>query len=269
MISRITTAPSAVGLERMEVFFQGHAFTPHRHDTYTIGITTQGVQTFNYRGSVRHSWPSQIFVLHPDELHDGRAGDDGGFGYRVLYVDPAIIRDALGGCALPFIRDPVTDDRPLRAAVTSMLSDLDEPFEDLRITSGMSSLAQALLAASRRPRERRRIDDKAVQTVRDLLLAGIDSRVGSRDLEIATGLNRWTLARHFRAAYGVSPYHFLLLRRLDRARTLIRDGRPLADVALRLGFADQSHLTRHFRRAYGLPPGGWRDLVIGPAARPY
>lgn len=263
MISRIAIAPSAEGLERMEVFFHEHAFTPHRHDTYVIGFTTQGVQTFDYRGSVWRSLPRQIFVLHPDELHDGRAGDDGGFGYRVLYVDPAIIRDALGGRALPFIRNPVTDEWQLRAAVTSILSDLDKPFEDLRITSSVSSLAHALLVAEREPRELRRIDDKAVRTIRDLLLASTHSKVSSRDLEIATGLNRWTLSRHFRAAYGVSPYRFHLLRRLDRVRTLIREGRPLADVALRLGFADQSHLTRHFRGAYGLPPGGWRDLVMG------
>lgn len=265
MISRITTAPAAVGLERMAVFFQGHAFTPHRHDTYVIGHTTDGVQSFTYRGATRHSLPGQVFVLHPDEVHDGRAGDDAGFGYRALHIDPALIRAALGDRALPFLRNPVTDEPPLRAAVMSMLSDLDEPFEALRVTSAVSVLAQALAVAAGRGGERRRVDEKAVRTLHELLLASDGRKASLRDFEVATGLNRWTLARHFRAAYGVSPYRFLLLRRLDRARALIRAGQPLVEVALRLGFADQSHLTRHFRRAYGLAPGDWRELVAGVA----
>ena len=34
-------------------------------------------------------------MLHPDEMHDGRAPTEGGFGYRIVYVNPARIADAL------------------------------------------------------------------------------------------------------------------------------------------------------------------------------
>jgi AraC-like DNA-binding protein len=51
------------------------------------------------------------------------------------------------------------------------------------------------------------------------------------------------------------------MRRLDRARALIREGKPLADVALASGFSDQSHLTRHFKKAYGVSPGAWFRLA--------
>jgi AraC-like DNA-binding protein len=54
-----------------------------------------------------------------------------------------------------------------------------------------------------------------------------------------------------------------VLRRLDRARALIRAGVSLAEVAAASGFADQSHLTRQFRRAYGLSPGRW-SMLVGP-----
>jgi len=47
----IRFGPSAPGEERAEVYLSTCAFEPHRHDTYAIGVTTAGVQTFRYRGS--------------------------------------------------------------------------------------------------------------------------------------------------------------------------------------------------------------------------
>jgi AraC-like DNA-binding protein len=82
------------------------------------------------------------------------------------------------------------------------------------------------------------------------------------ELETASGLSRWELARQFRAAYGVGPHRFHLLRRLGIARSLLAEGEPLADIALRCGFADQAHLTRQFKSAFGLSPGRWRGLSI-------
>src|SRR2546423_1457942 len=96
----------ASGIERAEVFLSTRTFEPHRHDTYAIGITTAGVQTFRYRGSRRICLPGQLHILHPDETHDGAAGTAEGLGYRILYVAPALIRDALGGGSLPFVPAP-------------------------------------------------------------------------------------------------------------------------------------------------------------------
>ena len=49
-------------------------FAPHRHDSYAIGVTLRGVQSFGYRGTTEHSEAGCAFVIHPDEKHDGRAG---------------------------------------------------------------------------------------------------------------------------------------------------------------------------------------------------
>jgi len=51
------------------------------------------------------------------------------------------------------------------------------------------------------------------------------------------------------------------MRRLDRARSELRRGRALADVALATGFADQAHFTRVFRAGVGLSPGQYRLLA--------
>jgi hypothetical protein len=74
-------------VELLRAWFSGEAFARHRHDTYAIGVTEAGVQMFDYRGRAERSRPGQVVVLHPDEMHDGRPGDEGGFGYRIVYVE--------------------------------------------------------------------------------------------------------------------------------------------------------------------------------------
>src|SRR3979490_2778788 len=123
----IRFGPSAHGIERAEVYLSTWAFEPHRHDTYAIGITTGGGQTFHHRGSRRICLPGQLHVLHPDEAHDGAAGTDGGFGYRILYIPPELVRDALAGRALPFVADPFQHVVPEVRAIASLLFDIDRP----------------------------------------------------------------------------------------------------------------------------------------------
>src|SRR5438094_9133954 len=83
------------GIELLRAWFGGRAYAMHRHDTYAIGVTEVGVQTFDYRGRVETSRPGQVVVLYPDEAHDGRAGAAGAFGDRIVYVDPARIGAAV------------------------------------------------------------------------------------------------------------------------------------------------------------------------------
>jgi len=261
-------APTQPGLERVEACFADRAFSPHRHHTYAVGVTLQGVQAFRYRGAERRSGPGQVFVLHPDELHDGRAGTAAGFRYRILYVEPQLIGEALGGAALPFVGDVVSDSHRLRAAIGPAL-DLDLPLEDLQRDQIVADLARALAAAARSTVARAIPPDRpAVARARAYLDARLEQTVRSDALEAVSGLDRYTLARQFRRCLGTSPYRYLLMRRLDRARSLVATGTPLAEAAIAAGFADQSHLSRHFKRAYGLSPGRWaalrRRTVRGP-----
>jgi len=261
----IRHAPAAHGFERIEAFFSGHGFDPHRHDTYAIGYTLLGVQSFRYRGTAQHSIPGQVFVLHPDELHDGHAGSEAGFRYRIVYIEPALIQEALGPKrgTLPFVRAAVSNNARQRAAILPALEDLARPLEELQRDQLILDLAEALAAAdpSAGPRPSPARHWPAVTRARALMEDRLESGIASRELEAATGLSRYDLARQFRACLGTSPYRYLILRRLDRARALIRTGAPLAEAAAAAGFADQSHMTRQFKRAYGLSPGRWARML--------
>lgn len=264
---RLEFAPESDGLLRLEACLAAHAYRPHRHDTYAIGITLAGVQRYNYRKSRRESLPGEVVVLHPDELHDGEAGTEDGLLYRMLYIRPEAIRDALGARArsLPFIKDGHSKDRCLAKAVLGAVEDFSRPLAPLEADEAVLDVAEALLALDRNVASKRGTPGgvpTVVRRARELLdEVGAGSKT-SHDLEVATGLTRFDLARHFRRAFGTSPYRYLLMRRLDRAREMTCDPRtPLAEIAIATGFADQAHFTRQFRKAFGFTPGLWRTLA--------
>jgi AraC-like DNA-binding protein len=261
----IRLAPGWRGVERIEARFSGQGYAPHRHDRYAIGITLMGVQSFRYRGAAEASLAGEMFVLHPDEQHDGSAGTEAGFRYRGLYLEPRLVQEAASETLLPlpFVAAPVSRDRRLAAALAPALADLARVPEALERDAIVAALAAALQALDPASAQRRLAPPawRAVGAARDFLEAHLDRTVGSAELEQAAGLSRWELARQFRRCLGTSPYRYQLQRRLERARTLIRRGSGLAQAALAAGFADQAHLTRQFRSFYGMPPGRWAAIA--------
>ena len=235
----------------------------HRHDTYAIGITLSGVQSFRFRGAQWHCLPGQCHILHPDEPHDGGTATEASFRYRMVYLDPALIQAAQGGAPLPFVADPVVDGALLPQGCASEIWNLDEAVDDIGRTELVLAVVNLLAAvsssAARRPAV---LDLGRLLRVRDLLAASPAQGHSMDDLERAADLDRWTLARQFRLAFGTSPSRFRTLRRLDRTRQSIKGGSSLAEAAVEAGFADQSHMSRQFKRAYGLTPARWAAMLV-------
>ena len=271
VVGWLASARPAGGVELFSAWFAGAAYQKHRHDTYAIGVTDSGVQVFDYRGAVHASTPGQVVVLYPDEVHDGRAGNGAGFGYRIVYVEPALLADAVRTLRgrpspLPFVNEPVSTNARLSQAVEAAFR---APLESLAADSLIVDLAEGLMdaeAGGGRPTVSR-VDVPAIERARQFLDAERTRVVHSMELESITGLTRYDLARQFRIMFGTSPYRYLLMRRLDFARERIHRQRPLVEVACDAGFADQAHFTRAFKSAFGLTPARYRALRVRDAMR--
>jgi AraC-like DNA-binding protein len=262
----VNHAEALPGITRMRARFNRFAFSPHRHDSYAVGITTHGIQAFNYRGVARGSGRGLSFVLHPDERHDGRAGTDAGFGYCIAYVSPGLIQDALAGAPLPFVRDPVSSDPRLIGAIREllMMNSVDSEIASVSAISGLAHTMRDLSGDQGVPPPGP--DQAALRRAEAILRESSDRRVSMAELERHVGLSRWDLARQFRMHFGVSLARFNLLRRLEQAQRMLQGGSSIVESALACGFADQAHMTKAFKQAYGLTPGRWISLA-GMASR--
>jgi AraC family transcriptional regulator len=88
----------------------------------------------------------------------------------------------------------------------------------------------------------------------------LDSELALDDLAAVVHLSPYHFARLFKISTGLPPHQYVIARRVERAKQLLRGGDDLslAQIAARAGFWDQGHFTRHFKRLVGVTPKHFR-----------
>jgi AraC family transcriptional regulator len=108
----------------------------------------------------------------------------------------------------------------------------------------------------------RGLSPERLRRVRDYVEAHLDDDLSLTMLANIACLSPYHFSRSFKQATGVGPQRYVIQRRLECAKRLLRHThQPLALIAQEAGFADQSHLTQMFRREMGVTPGRFRAAL--------
>jgi AraC family transcriptional regulator len=119
------------------------------------------------------------------------------------------------------------------------------------------------LSAPSRPGSQRRRDGALprgrLRAVAEFVEGHLEAGLSLEQMAAVARLSPYHFARQFKAATGLPPHQYVILRRVERAKQLLQGGDlSLADVALRAGFSDQSQFGHHFKRIVGVTPGQFR-----------
>lgn len=253
-------APDRAGVELYRAHIVSHAFEPHTHDAFGLGAIECGVERFRYRGGEHLAPPGALVCMNPDEVHTGRAETEGGWRYRMVYVDRDVAEAVVGERDWWFA--DVVREKPEEAQRVTRLLDAmwraDEPL-------ACDEMLFALLDVFRR-HVRRRSNDEAhagrFPQVVDYLRAHLARRLTLDELAAVAGLSPFHFLRSFRRHYDVTPQQMLMALRLDTAKRRLAAGESPALAAAETGLADQAHLTRAFARRYGTTPARYQRQLL-------
>ena len=251
------------GFDILRATYTRHSFSPHFHGTYAIGVITRGACAMKCRGSTYLLQAGHVILLSPGEVHTGEQVGHEGWSYRMMFppasaviaaarVDPA----ALARGDLISFRSPVVNDRALARWLLGYydaLSGSTGPIQQEAMTVRVLATLVEMHAELRR--EPPRATRHAMQQVRDYMDVHCVEPLTLAEISRVAGLSCFYVVRQFHATFGLPPHAYLGMLRLERARTLLREGMPIAQAAVAAGFSDQSHLTRFFRRVFGMTPG--------------
>jgi AraC-like DNA-binding protein len=261
-------------VEAMHAHFDRHTYHRHAHETYSFGVTETGAQSFTCRGGAHTSAAGMVMAFNPDEPHDGWSATPGGFTYRMVHIGPSLVAAVLADAGgkpgdLPLFAEPVLADPVLARSVGRLHESLtDDP---LRHDEALTSTVMALVrrGSARPPKVARQpsaASSRAIASrVRVLLAERFAEPVTADDLAGAVDASRYAVYRAFQTTYGMSPSDYQRQLRLRAARDLLGAGRPAAEAAVEVGFADQPHLTRWFVRCFGLTPAAYVRSRRAPA----
>jgi AraC-like DNA-binding protein len=256
-------------LEWLHAKFVTHEFAPHTHEGFAIGVIERGVEAFKYRKALHYAVPGQVLAVNPDEIHTGFAAQIGGWQYRMFYPSADLLRgiaSEIGLRGTPFFKQAIWQN----SATAQLLNEAHRVFEtnasqlerDVALLEAFTALIEqhADTRATRTPTipgssvvalARAYLDEHAFENPSLEHLAGL------------SGISAFQLLRAFKRELGLPPHAYLVQRRLEKARGLLRSGVTPVRAASDSGFSDQAHLTRVFKRAYGITPGvfarGWTE----------
>jgi AraC family transcriptional regulator len=99
----------------------------------------------------------------------------------------------------------------------------------------------------------------SLNRVLEFIATNLSSQLRLEDMAAVAGLSIFHFSRAFRESMGVTPHQYVLQRRIDHAKTLLRaPGWNIEAIASATGFADASHLAKAFRRQIGTSPKTWQ-----------
>lgn len=254
------------GIESVHAHFHGHAYDPHDHDEMLVGVTQQGLQRFNCHRSLHTSRPGRAILIEPGAVHDGHAPQDEGFTYGMLYLPQGWVTETMRRRGLGDIstlegafRHTLTDDAGLNMAIRQAFCAVHHNEGRLARDQSLDRLID-LLARHIQLKPTSLSDESQVliNRLREYLHAHMADNIGLDELASQSGIDRFRLTRQFKKAFGLSPHAYLVRLRLRAARMRLAQGERPAQVAMQVGFADQSHLGRWFQRAYRLSPQAYQ-----------
>jgi len=265
-VARYWQHAAVEGVDLLRAQYVTHRYSRHAHETYTFGLIEAGIEEFDYGNDVFRAGAGAVALLNPDVVHTGQAATPWGWRYRVLYPQVSVVTQVAAelGWRAGTPRFPQTVVNDARSAALLRAAHQAAEFGDQLASSSLLATALAGLLrahavrgpANDAPRSTRA--PQAVGMIRDLLAERIADPPSLADLAALSGLSQFALLRAFRDATGLPPHAYLNQLRVRRARLLLDDGLPAADVAAQTGFADQAHLTRHFKRVVGVPPAAYQ-----------
>lgn len=250
---------SGVELYRAQIVH--HAFAPHAHDAFGIGAVEWGVERFRYQGSDHLAGPGSVVLMDEDELHTGRADSAQGWRYRMIYVQGAVLSEISGQALSRFVQ-PTVDDPAQGARVTALLDALWQAADTpLAFDSLLSELVEAVVARHARvptPETPPGLAAPVLARVRDYIEANLGQTLRLDDLAREAHLSPFHFLRRFKASTRHTPQVFVQARRGARAKALLAQGLPAAEVAAAVGLVDQPHLNRLLLRQFGITPGQYQ-----------
>lgn len=245
-------------------------YDKHSHAHFSIGAITGGHSHYLNQRSLQEVGPGSLVLMNPEEVHACNPIADQPWSYLMFYLDTDWLRSqqeeaGLGSEFRPFdmtaSRDPL-----LYQGLLHLHHQLVQGPDPLAREVACHLFSRQLLARLTPARW----DDRPpqhLQRAAELMQDDSASPLSLSQLSAVAGLTPSHFVRAFSHHYGMTPHAYLLDRRIRHARTLLRQGQPLVEVALASGFADQAHFQRQFKRRVAATPGQYRTQLARQAER--
>ncbi len=251
------------GLEVIEGRNIHNEFRRHLHQTYIIGMVTQGRRRITQMQNTVTVVEREIFILNPGQVHSCGSDNPLGHSYKIISVSAQAMQTIASQLSekqenAPNFKNIRYNDKELVLMFESLLKTLEAPESDMQCeTEVIAFLAHLLLHFSEFPPSVQCMEKTraSVEKVCRYIKQNYGKNLALKDLAEVACLSPFHFQREFTRHMGITPHEYLQDFRISQAKKRLLQSENLADIAIQSGFADQSHFSRTFKKTVGISPG--------------
>lgn len=255
--------PFFPGVEAISGQHIANEFRRHIHKTYIIGIVEQGKRIITHREGTSQISENEIFILNPGQVHSCSSECPSGHSYKLLSVSSQTMQSITSHISERHEKAPCF--REIRYASDALsdkflkIVDLMEELEsEIDVESSIYSFLSHLLInfAESPPLIHETGEQKSsIKRTCDYISRHFMENLTLKKLAGIACLSPFHYQREFKKIMGLTPHEYLSDFRIGESKKMLLRSEEIADIAIQVGFFDQSHFSRTFRKTMGIPPG--------------
>lgn len=221
-------------------------FPFHYHDFYCVSLITKGTEILRNTEQEFIAPAGSISITQLNEVHRNYSLGDGGYSYKTIYVNPDILR-FYNNCNPVNALERVIYDDVLFSRLQRLFDAKDANLQQWQ--NSLRQLAGYSVVTGDTPTQHFSFSD-----IDEIIEAYPAGPVDTDWLCKKFCMSKFHFIREFKKHKGVTPQAYIMLYRLDKAKKMLLQNIPLADIAYTNGFTDPSHFTNSFKKYFGIPP---------------
>ncbi|MCI9622545.1 MAG: AraC family transcriptional regulator [Lachnospiraceae bacterium] len=247
--------------------FEGIAqpFPNHFHDYYVIGFIEAGTRCLSCKNKEYTVAQGNILLFNPSDNHSCVQCDGGTLDYRGLNIPKEtmlLLAEEITGQRVPIgFSENVIKNEELSHYLHSLHQSIMEGSKEFEKEEMLLLLISLLIEQYGQPSGNCIPEySEEIENACTFMSEHFAEHITLETLCKCSGLSKSTLLRAFTKSKGVTPYRYLQIIRIGKAKELLEKGVSPVDAAIQTGFSDQSHFSNFFHMFIGLSPAAYRRI---------
>ncbi len=248
------------------VLHSGKHYKPHFHDTFSFGVIEEGEVEFFLNNCASHLSTGEIIAFNPEAVHACNPLKDQARSYHMIYLDVAwckAFQESLWHIQLSdFVKVDKTTvaDRGLYRdflRLSSLLRDRSIFYleKEEAIRDFLKQFFERFVSRHDTGEPHEEASGQEIDRAKQFMKEHARDNLTVAQIARYVSLSEYHFMRLFKRQAGMSPHAYLINQKINLAKRLLAEGMPIVEVALEVGFVDQSHLNRHFQPIVAMTPG--------------
>ncbi|WP_422858857.1 AraC family transcriptional regulator [Flagellimonas sp. S174] len=240
--------PVLDGLELLNAKSYTFDFPFHAHDTFNISLILKN--TFNTKLADKHlkAPVGTICITNSKEVHATPCDNIIGNSFFTFYISPDVVKKLNNGQDV-FFKDNIIYDQNIFSKLYFLSHNFNNSYVQLE-----KKLKSALTSIISKYSYQKEINYGTKQLFQSFINNTSFDTFSLGKTASQFGINKYKFIRLFKQETGLTPNNFILLKKIEQSKEMLKNGKPIFNVAIDCGFYDNSHFYKNFKRFIGVNP---------------